>query len=449
MVFEGLSERLQNTLNTLRGKGVLSEKDVDTAMREVKLALLEADVDYKVVKDFIKTLKEKCVGEEVTKSLTPGQQVIKIVNEQLKELMGGVQAKINFSSNPPTVIMMVGLQGAGKTTTSAKLANNMKKQGKTPMLVACDVYRPAAIDQLEILSQKIDVKFYAQKENKNPVEISGSALENAKTLGFDTVIVDTAGRLHVDEDMMQELLEMKQAIKPHEIILVVDSMTGQDTVNIVKSFDGTLGIDGVILTKLDGDTRGGAALSIKATTDKPIKYMAVGEKMEDLEPFHPDRMANRILGMGDMLSLIEKAEKAMKDQDTKKLEEKIKKNDFDFEDFLEQMQSMKKMGPLKNIIEMIPGLSSAKGLKDIDIDDKQIARIEAIILSMTQKERKDPDIINASRKKRIASGSGTQVSEVNRLIKQFKDMKKMMKSFAGMGGTKKKKGKMKFPFMGI
>lgn len=447
MVFEGLSQRLQQTLDNLRGKGVLTEKDIDAATREVKLALLEADVDYKVVKSFTKELKEKTLGQEVMKSLTPGQQVIKIVHQQLKDLMGGGQAKINFSSSSVTVIMMVGLQGAGKTTTSAKLANNIKKQGKNPMLVACDVYRPAAIDQLEILAKKIDVKFYADRDSKKPVEIAKKALEEAKTLGFSTMIVDTAGRLHVDEDMMEELEEMKAALRPHEIMLVVDSMTGQDTVNIVKSFDDKLGIDGVVLTKLDGDTRGGAALSIKATTEKPIKFMATGEKMEDLQPFHPERMASRILGMGDVLSLIEKAEDAMDIKDAKKLEEKLRKQEFDLEDFLEQMQQMKKMGPLSNLISMIPGLSSAKQLQNIEVDDKQVARVEAIILSMTKTERKDPDIINASRKKRIASGSGTKVSEVNRLLNQFKDMKKMMKTFMKQG--KRKGGFGKFPFMGM
>lgn len=438
MIFETLSERLQKSLNALKSRGTLTEKDVNNAMREVKLSLLEADVDYKVVKDFIKNVKERTIGQDVLKSLTPGQQVIKIVNDELQNLMGSVQSKINFSSNPPTIIMMVGLQGAGKTTTAAKLAYSIKKHSKTPMLVACDVYRPAAIDQLEILSEKVDAKFYAERDSKNPVEISKNAVENAKTLGFDTVIVDTAGRLHIDENLMDELLEIKETLKPHEILLVVDSMTGQDTVNIVNSFNEKLGIDGVILTKLDGDTRGGAALSIRASTNKPIKYIAVGEKMEDLEPFHPDRIANRILGMGDVLSLIEKAQETIDIKDSKKLESKLKNMDFDFDDFLTQMQQVKKMGPLKNIIQMIPGFSSAKQLKDIDFDDKRFVRVEAIIQSMTKEERKNPDIINGSRKKRIADGSGTKVSEVNRLIKQFKDIKKIMKRFGKMSGGKKK-----------
>lgn len=438
MIFEGLSNRLQETLNSLRGKGTITEKDVNKAMREVKLSLLEADVDYKVVKDFVKTVKERCIGQDVLKSLTPGQQVIKIVNEELQKLMGDVQSKINFSSNPPTIIMMVGLQGAGKTTTCGKLANNIMKYGKTPMLVACDVYRPAAIDQLEILSEKIGAKFYSEKNNEDPIVISKNAVDNAKTLGFDTVIVDTAGRLHIDEELMNELIDIKNTIKPHEILLVVDSMTGQDTVNIVNSFSEKLGIDGVILTKLDGDTRGGAALSIRAATKKPIKYIAVGEKMEDLEAFHPDRIANRILGMGDVLSLIEKAQDSIEVEDSKKLESKLKNMDFDFDDFLTQMQQVKKMGPLKNIVELIPGFSQAKQLKNVDFDDKRLVGVEAIIQSMTKDERKNPDIINGSRKKRIANGSGTKVSDVNRLIKQFKDTKKLMKRFSKMSGGKKK-----------
>lgn len=445
MLFEGLSHRLQSTLDSLRGRGTLGEKDVDVAMREVKLALLEADVDYKVVKEFVKVLKQRCIGQDVLKSLTPAQQVIKIVSEELQNLMGGVQSKINFSSNPPTVIMMVGLQGAGKTTTSGKLALNVKKQGKTPMLVACDVYRPAAIDQLEILAEKVDARFYCERDNKNPAQISKNAIDEAKTLGFDTVIIDTAGRLHIDESLMDELVDIKKTVRPHEILLVVDSMTGQDTVNVVKSFDDKIGVDGVVLTKLDGDTRGGAALSIRATTQKPIKYMSVGEKMEDIEPFHPDRIASRILGMGDVLSLIEKAQSAMDIEDEKNLEQKFKKMDFDFEDFLSQMQQVKKMGPLKNMLEMIPGFSSAKQLKNMDFDDKRLVRIEAIIKSMTKEERRNPKIINGSRRKRIANGSGTQVSDVNRLIKQFDEVKKMMKQFGKMSKGKRK-GMLPFGF---
>lgn len=404
MIFENLAEKLQSTLKNLKGKGKLTEKDVDLAMREVKLALLEADVHYKVVKDFIKKVKERSIGSEVMESLTPGQQVIKIVNEELSELMGGVQSKINISSKPPTVIMLVGLQGAGKTSTAGKLALNLKKQGKQPMLVACDVYRPAAIKQLEIVASGAGAIFYSEEGNTNPVEIATKGYEKAKTLGYDIVIIDTAGRLHIDENLMDELKNIKSSIKPHEIMLVVDSMTGQDAVNIAESFDQTLGIDGVILTKLDGDTRGGAALSIKAITKKPIKYAAVGEKLEDLEQFYPDRMASRILGMGDVMSLIEKAQSAFDEDKAKEMQAKMKSSDFTFDDFLDQMQQIKKMGPLKNLLEMIPGMSQMKQLKDVDIDDKELVKIEAIIQSMTKKERQNPSIINASRKKTYCNG---------------------------------------------
>lgn len=448
MIFENLAEKLQSTLKNLKGKGKLTEKDVDLAMREVKLALLEADVHYKVVKDFIKKVKERSIGSEVMESLTPGQQVIKIVNEELSELMGGVQSKINISSKPPTVIMLVGLQGAGKTSTAGKLALNLKKQGKQPMLVACDVYRPAAIKQLEIVASGAGAIFYSEEGNTNPVEIATKGYEKAKTLGYDIVIIDTAGRLHIDENLMDELKNIKSSIRPHEIMLVVDSMTGQDAVNIAESFDQTLGIDGVILTKLDGDTRGGAALSIKAITKKPIKYAAVGEKLEDLEQFYPDRMASRILGMGDVMSLIEKAQSAFDEDKAKEMQAKMKSSDFTFDDFLDQMQQIKKMGPLKNLLEMIPGMSQMKQLKDVDIDDKELVKIEAIIQSMTKKERQNPSIINASRKKRIAMGSGTHVSQVNRLLKQFEESKKMMKQFTNMSKSMKK-GKMKFPFPGL
>ena len=448
MIFENLAEKLQSTLKNLKGKGKLTEKDVDLAMREVKLALLEADVHYKVVKDFIKKVKERSIGSEVMESLTPGQQVIKIVNEELSELMGGVQSKINISSKPPTVIMLVGLQGAGKTSTAGKLALKLKKQGKQPMLVACDVYRPAAIKQLEIVASGAGAIFYSEEGNMNPVEIATKGYEKAKTLGYDIVIIDTAGRLHIDENLMDELKNIKSSIKPHEIMLVVDSMTGQDAVNIAESFDQTLGIDGVILTKLDGDTRGGAALSIKAITKKPIKYAAVGEKLEDLEQFYPDRMASRILGMGDVMSLIEKAQSAFDEDKAKEMQAKMKSSDFTFDDFLDQMQQIKKMGPLKNLLEMIPGMSQMKQLKDVDIDDKELVKIEAIIQSMTKKERQNPSIINASRKKRIAMGSGTHVSQVNRLLKQFEESKKMMKQFTNMSKSMKK-GKMKFPFPGL
>ncbi len=448
MIFENLAEKLQNTLKNLKGKGKLTEKDVDLAMREVKLALLEADVNYKVVKDFVKKVKERSVGAEVMESLTPAQQVIKIVNEELSELMGGIQSKINISSKPPTVIMLVGLQGAGKTSTAGKLALSLKKQGKQPVLVACDVYRPAAVKQLEIVADGAGAIFYSEEGNTNPVEIATKGYEKAKTLGYDIVIIDTAGRLHIDESLMEELKDIKSSIKPHEIMLVVDSMTGQDAVNIAESFDRTLGIDGVILTKLDGDTRGGAALSIKAITKKPIKYAAVGEKLEDLEPFYPDRMASRILGMGDVMSLIEKAQSAFDEEKAKEMQAKMKNAEFTFDDFLDQMQQIKKMGPIKNLLEMIPGMSQMKQLKDADIDDKELVKIEAIIQSMTKKERQNPGIINASRKKRIATGSGTHVSQVNRLLKQFEESKKMMKQFTNMSKSMKK-GKMKFPFPGL
>ena len=436
MIFEGLAEKLQNTLQGLRGKGTLSEKDVDAAMREVKLALLEADVNYKVVKDFVKRVKERSIGEEVLKSLTPGQQVIKIVNDELKELMGGVQSKLNISSKPPTVILMSGLQGAGKTTTTGKLAHNLKQQGKNPMLVACDVYRPAAVKQLEILADKVGAKFYSEENNNNPVQIATNAVAEAKTLGFDIVIIDTAGRLHIDEELMDELKNIKSSVKPHEILLVVDAMTGQDAVNIVKTFDEALGIDGVILSKLDGDTRGGAALSIRAVTDKPIKFSSTGEKIGDLEPFYPDRMANRILGMGDVLSLIEKAQSSVDMDAIKGLDSKMKNMDFKFDDFLLQMQQIKKMGSLKSLIEMIPGLS--KQMKNIDVDDKELVKIEAIIQSMTKQERANPSIINGSRKLRIAKGSGRTVQEVNRLLTNFEQTQKMMKQF--------KSGNFKLPF---
>ncbi|TRW26846.1 signal recognition particle protein [Criibacterium bergeronii] len=445
MVFEGLSSKLQSALSGLKGKGVLTEKDVDNAMRQVKLSLLEADVNYKVVKDFVKTVKEKSIGEDVVKSLTPGQQVIKIVNDELKDLMGTVQNKINISSNPPTVVLMVGLQGAGKTTTSAKLAYNLKSIGKNPMLVACDVYRPAAIKQLEVLSKQAGVRFYSDESSNDPVQIASDAIKSAKTLGYDLVIIDTAGRLQIDETLMNELKNIKASVKPHEIMLVVDSMTGQEAVNIVQAFDEALGIDGVTLTKLDGDTRGGAALSIKAVTGKPIKYSAIGEKLGDLEPFYPDRMANRILGMGDVLSLIEKVSSSVDAQSADEMEKKFRKMDFNFDDFLSQMQQIKKMGPLKNILEMIPGISNQ--IKNIDIDDKELLKIEAIIQSMTKKERFDPSIIDASRKKRIAKGAGTEVSQVNRLLKQFQETKKMMKQFNNL--AKPGKNKFKFPFMGM
>lgn len=448
MIFENLAEKLQNTLKNLKGKGVLSEKDIDVAMREVKLALLEADVNYKVVKDFVKSVKERALGAEVMQSLTPGQMVIKIVNEELTNLMGNVQSKLNLSSKPPTVILMAGLQGAGKTTTVGKLANYLKKQGKQPMTVACDIYRPAAIKQLEIVSQKAGAIFYSEEDNQNAVEIAKNGVNKARTLGYDIVLIDTAGRLHVDETLMDELKQIKAEVKPHEILLVVDAMTGQDAVNIAQTFDEILGIDGVVLSKLDGDTRGGAALSIKAITKKPIKFSAVGEKLEDLEVFHPERMASRILGMGDVMSLIEKAQGAFDEKSAKTMQDKLKNADFTLEDFLDQMQMIKKMGPIKNLLEMIPGMSQMKQLKEADIDEREILKVEAIIRSMTKKERQNPSIINASRKKRIAKGSGTEVQQVNRLLKQFEESKKMMKQFGNMSKSMKK-GKFKFPFPGL
>ncbi|KXZ40063.1 signal recognition particle subunit FFH/SRP54 (srp54) [Alkalithermobacter thermoalcaliphilus JW-YL-7 = DSM 7308] len=448
MIFEGLSEKLQNALGKLKGKGKLTEKDVNDAMREVKLALLEADVNFKVVKDFISKVKDRCIGQEVMESLTPAQHVIKIVNEELTSLMGSVQSKISFASKPPTVIMLVGLQGAGKTTTCGKLASYLKKQGKKPLLVACDIYRPAAIKQLHVVGSKLGIPVFDMGDKQDPVYIANSGLEEASKKGNDVVIIDTAGRLHIDEDLMDELKNVKSKIKPHEILLVIDAMTGQDAVNVAESFNNALGIDGVILTKLDGDTRGGAALSVRAVTNKPIKFVGMGEKLEELEPFHPDRMASRILGMGDVLSLIEKAQEAIDIKKAKEMEEKLKSQHFTFEDFLEQLEQVKKLGPLNELIGMIPGLSNAKELKDVDFDDKELVKIQAIIQSMTKKERQNPSILNASRKRRIANGSGTKVQDVNRLLKQFEQTRKMMKQFADIEKSMKKGGKFKFPFFG-
>lgn len=444
MAFEGLADKLQNTLKKLRGAGKLNEKDVKDAMREVKLALLEADVSFKVVKDFINKVTERAVGSEVLESLTPGQQVIKIVNEQMTELMGNTNSKIMFSSKPPTILMMVGLQGAGKTTSCGKLGLILKKQGKNPLLVACDVYRPAAIKQLQVVGGQVGIEVFAMGDKVSPVDISKAAAAHALKNGNDVVIIDTAGRLHINEELMDELADIKVNVKPTEILLVVDSMTGQDAVNVAESFNEKLGIDGVILTKLDGDTRGGAALSVKAITGKPIKFAGMGEKMDDLEPFHPDRMASRILGMGDVLSLIEKAQSAFDEKKALELEKKIRTQQFTFDDFLDQLQQMKKMGPLSSIIDMIPGMNSSK-LKGLEVDDKELVKVEAIIRSMTKKERQSPDMINGSRRKRIAAGSGTSVQDVNRVMKNFEQSKKMMKQFAGMEKDMKK-GKMKMPF---
>jgi len=445
MVFESLSEKLQNALGKLKGKGKLSEKDVDTAMREVRLALLEADVNFKVVKDFIKNVKERAIGSEVMESLTPGQQVIKIVYEELTKLMGEKEAKINFSPSPPTVVLMCGLQGAGKTTTSGKLAFNLKKQNKRPLLVACDIYRPAAIKQLEVVGEKVGVPVFTMGSKVNPVDIAKAALEHGKKHGNDVIIIDTAGRLHIDEELMDEIENIHTVVKPQEVLLVLDAMTGQDAVNVAEAFNARLGITGVILTKLDGDARGGAALSIRAVTQKPIKFVGMGEKLDQLEPFHPDRMASRILGMGDVISLIEKAQASIDAKKALELEKKIRTQQFTLEDFLDQLEQMKSLGPLEQIIGMLPGLNS-KALKGLDVSEKEIVKIQAIIQSMTKKERENPDIIDSSRRKRIALGSGTTVQDVNKLLKQFKETKKMMKKFTDMEKSLKKRGKFGFPF---
>lgn len=447
MAFEGLAERLQETIKKITGKGKVSEQDVKEMTREVRLALLEADVNFRVVKDLINKIKERAVGQEVMESLTPGQQVIKVVKEELTTLMGEEQSKIAVADRPPTVIMMVGLQGAGKTTTTGKLANHLRKNhNRTPMLVACDVYRPAAVDQLETLGKQLNMPVFSMGTDENPVIIAEKAIEKAKEEHHDYVIIDTAGRLHVDNELMDELTQIKESVKPDEIFLVVDSMTGQDAVNVAESFNEQLDISGVVLTKLDGDTRGGAALSIKAVTGKPIKFAGMGEKLDEFEPFHPDRMASRILGMGDVLTLIEKAQQDVDEKQAKELEEKMRTMSFTFDDFLDQMDQVKSMGPLDELIGMIPGANKMKGLKNAQIDERQIGQIEAIIRSMTTDERQDPNIMNASRKKRIARGSGTTVSQVNRLLKQFNEMKKMMKQMTNMQKGKKGRG-FKLPFM--
>ena len=448
MAFESLDEKLQGVFKKLRGKGKVSEADVKEAMREVKLALLEADVNFKVVKEFVKTVSEKAAGSEVLESLTPGQQIIKIVNEELTALMGGTQARLTFSNRPPSVFMLVGLQGAGKTTTCAKLAGAVRKQfDKRPLLVACDVYRPAAIKQLEVVGAQLNIPVFAMGDAKSPVDIARAAVEHAAKHGNDPVIIDTAGRLHINEELMEELSNIKAAVNPSEILLVVDAMTGQDAVNVSQSFNEQLGIDGVILTKLDGDARGGAALSVRHVTGKPIKYVGMGEKLGDLEPFYPDRMASRILGMGDMLTLIDKAQEAFDEKQAAALEKKLTTSGMDLEDFLEQLQQIKKMGPLEQVLSMMPGIGG-KLPKDVSIDDKQLAMPEAIIRSMTPKERRNPSIINASRKVRIANGAGVRVQDVNALLKQFDQMRSMMKQFTSPKGKKKMKkmNKMRFPF---
>ena len=430
MAFEGLSEKLQGALRKMTGKGKLTEQTVKEGMREVRMALLEADVNYAVAKDFIKKVTEKCVGQEVLASLTPGQQVIKIVSEEMTELMGGTNARLTWSSSLPTIYMLCGLQGAGKTTMAAKLAGYLAKQGKKPMLAACDIYRPAAIKQLQVVGEQVKVPVF-EKGTQDPVKTAKEAVEYARYYGRDVLIIDTAGRLHIDTELMDELARIKEAVKPQEILLVVDAMTGQDAVNVAKAFNEKLSVDGVILTKLDGDTRGGAALSVRAVTGKPIKFSGIGEKLTDIEPFHPDRMASRILGMGDVLTLIDKASEAFDEHDVDKLARKARTADLTLEDFLEQMQSMKKIG-LKSMIEMLPGMSG----KDIDVDENAMKKPEAIIRSMTPKERRNPGILNASRRKRIAAGSGTTVQDVNQLIRQFEQSKQLMKQMTQMKGGK-------------
>ena len=447
MAFESLSDKLQNVFRNLRGKGRLSEADVKAALKEVKMALLEADVSFKVVKQFIKSVEERAVGADVMNSLTPGQQVVKIVHEELIRLMGSETTELKLSGGI-TVLMMMGLQGAGKTTTAAKLAGKLKAKGKRPLLAACDVYRPAAIKQLQVNGEKQGVEVFAMGENQKPVNIAKGAYEYARKNGFNVVILDTAGRLHIDEDMMQELKEIRENVPIDQTLLTVDAMTGQDAVNVAAAFEEQIGIDGVILTKLDGDTRGGAALSIKAVTGKPILYVGMGEKLSDLEQFYPDRMASRILGMGDVLTLIEKAQETVDEEKAKAMTQKLKKAQFGFDDYLESMNQMKKMGGLSSVLSMMPGLGAQmKGIEDA-IDEKKMARTEAIILSMTPKERSNPEILNPSRKNRIARGAGVDIAEVNRLVKQFEQMRKMMKQMPGLmgGGKRGKRGRFKFPF---
>jgi len=440
MAFEGLSEKLQETFRNLRGKGVVSEKDIDAAMREVKLALLEADVNFKVVKQFVATIKEKAMGADVLKSLTPGQQVLKIVKEELVDMMGGANSKLTFSPSGFTVYMMVGLQGTGKTTTCGKLAAWLKQNGKKPMLCACDVYRPAAIDQLEVVGKAVNTPVFTMRESNEPLVIAKAALEEAQRKGCNVLIVDTAGRLQIDEALMEELVQLKKGIRPHEILLAVDALTGQDAVNIAEGFNEKLGIDGIIMTKMDGDSRGGAALSTKMVTGKPIKFMGTGEKYNALEPFHPDRIASRILGMGDVMSLIEQAENAYTEEEAARMEAKFRKNQFDLNDFLEQMGQISKMGGIAKLIDMIPGISAAdKKQIDFEKGKKDLDRMKAIIQSMTNAERDNPNILNASRRKRIAAGSGQTVQSINQLIKQFDEMKSMMKKFNNPAALKKNK----------
>lgn len=440
MAFEGLSERLENSFKKLRAKGKLTEADVKEAMREVRLALLEADVNYKVSKEFTKKVTERAIGADVMESLTPGQMVIKIVNEELTQLMGGNEARLAIANHPPTVVMMCGLQGSGKTTHCAKLALKLRKEGHRPLLVACDVYRPAAVKQLQVVGGQVGAPVF-EMGKEDPVKIAGEAVKYAKDHGNDYVIIDTAGRLHIDEQLMAELTNIRAAVHPHEILLVIDAMTGQDAVNVAKSFNETLGIDGVILTKLDGDTRGGAALSVRAVTGKPIKFVGTGEKFDNLESFHPSRMASRILGMGDVLSFIEKAELALDEKKAAELEKKLAKNKFDLNDLLDQFEQIERMGSIKDTIKLIPGIG--KQIKDEDIDEKAFDRFRAVIYSMTKEERANPDIINPSRKRRIAAGCGRTVEDVNKLLAQFKQMQKMVKQFGGGKGGPKMSKKMR------
>ncbi len=435
MAFEGLSAKLQEVTRKLRGKARITESDLKEMLREVKLALLEADVNYAIVKEFINTIQEKALGQDVLKSLTPGQQVIKIVKDELVELLGGTESKINFTPNPPTVIMLVGLQGSGKTTTAGKLANLLRKQGKKPLLVACDVYRPAAIKQLQVVGGQLNIPVYANENSKDVVKIARQAIDVAMSKLNDVVILDTAGRLHIDEELMTELKNVKANIKPHEILLVVDSMTGQDAVNVAKAFNEALGIDGVVLTKLDGDTRGGAAISVKKITGRPIKFAATGEKLSDIEVFYPERMASRILGMGDVLSIIEKAEEAIDLEEAEKLEKQLKKKkDLDLDDYLTQLRQIKKMGSFSSLLKMIPGMNQ---LKDVKVDDKEFVRIEAMISSMTIEERRNPKLLNGNRRLRIAKGSGTSVQEINKFMKSFEMTQKMMRQMKDSKNMKK------------
>lgn len=441
MAFEGLSLRLQEITRKLKGKARITEGDLKEILREVKLALLEADVNYKIVKEFINTIQEKALGQDVLKSLTPGQQVIKIVKDELVDLLGGTESKINFTPNPPTIIMLVGLQGSGKTTTAGKLANLLRKQGKKPLLVACDIYRPAAIKQLQVVGNQLNIPVFSNESSKDVVHIAKQALNVAISKMNDVVILDTAGRLHIDEELMQELRNLKSNVKPHEILLVVDSMTGQDAVNVATSFSENVGIDGVILTKLDGDTRGGAALSVKKVTGKPIKFAATGEKLSDIETFYPERMASRILGMGDVLSIIEKAEEAFDEEQAAKLEQKLRKQEFDLDDYLSQLRQIKKMGSFSGLLKMIPGMNQ---LKDVKVDDKEFEKIEAIICSMTSKEKRNTKILNGSRRLRIAKGSGTKVQDVNKFIKSFEMTQTMVKRMKNQkGGMNKMMKNMK------